>query len=295
MKNNLIFVAILSVLLFACQKEIKYKGSGSKSLLVLNAVVENDSIFSVYLEKSVFFLSAEQNSSKHITSGATITVKNITTGEEFVVSNPTVENRYDFPFVVSPNTSYSIQVEHADYPTISATMISASVIPLLSVDTISVIKNNQSILKSTLTWNDPLDENYYMIRVNMDVEDVEYSYSQLLYISSTDVAIDNSENTDISGNVYDVHELLFDDKKFNGKQKKLEINSNFATYYFSPDVNIKLTYYLISMNKETYLYYRSALKNLYMDEFSEPVKVYSNIKNGFGIFGTVNYSYFIIQ
>jgi hypothetical protein len=295
MKNNLIFVAVFSILLLACQKEIKYNGPGSKPLLVLNAVVENDSIFSVYLEKSVFFLSAEQNSSKYITSGATITVKNITTGEEFVVSNPTIENRYDFPFVVAPNTSYSIQVEHADYPTVSASMFSASVIPLLSVDTISVIKNNQSILKSILTWNDPSDENYYMIRINMDIESEEYNYSQFLYMSSKDIAIDNSENSDISGDIYDVHELLFDDKTFNGKLKKLEINSNYANYYFGSDADVKLTYYLISMNKETYLYYRSALKNAYMDSFSEPVKVYSNIQNGFGIFGTVNYSYFIIQ
>jgi hypothetical protein len=45
------------------------------------------------------------------------------------------------------------------------------------------------------------------------------------------------------------------------------------------------------MNKETYLYYVSTQANINSDFFSEPVKVLSNIENGFGIFGSLNYSF----
>lgn len=289
------FILLIAVLsLFACQKEIEYKGPGKKSVLVLNAVVENDSTFRVYLEKTIFFLSSEAENAKHITSGATIVVKNETTGEIFTETTPTEANRYDFPFITAANTTYSIEVSHPDFESISAKMTTAGVIPLISVDTNFIIKEQMGYLKSTLTWNDPSGENYYVLRVIEHYDDGEVSYSYPAYLSSTDVAIDNSENTDIDGSVYPVSEFYFTDETFNGTQKKMDIL--FSFYPENPEfpTDRSYTYTLVSMNKESYLYYLSMKKNVNSGFFSEPVKVYSNITNGFGIFGSMNYSFVVL-
>ena len=134
------FILLIAVLsLFACQKEIEYKGPGKKSVLVLNAVVENDSTFRVYLEKTVFFLSSEAESAKHITSGATIVVKNETTGETFTETTPSEANRYDFPFTTAANTTYSIEVSHPDFESISAKFVGLLMLNIFNMVSIATI------------------------------------------------------------------------------------------------------------------------------------------------------------
>ncbi|MEN9303302.1 MAG: hypothetical protein RL264_1731 [Bacteroidota bacterium] len=292
--KKLILLSILSVLVMSCQKEIEFKGKSKDPVMVLNGVVENDSLFRVYLERSVFFLSSENASVKYISSGALLKVTNLTTGEVYTMNESTFPspNLYEFPFITTPNTQYKIEVTHPDYPSISAEMITTAKVNLNSVDTVSVIKNQEKLLKITFNWNDPTTENYYMVRVRQDIESAEYSYTNYLYMSSTDLSIDNSTNTDIDGSVYPTNTFLFTDTKFNGQQKSMEFLAN----YYSPSddpmnpVDEKVYCELISMNKATYLYYVSMTASLQTDFFSEPVKVLSNINNGFGIFGSLNYS-----
>jgi hypothetical protein len=87
---------------------------------------------------------------------------------------------------------------------------------------------------------------------------------------------------------------MFDDKKFNGQTKSIEILFNYNEPYIDPldPATIVNDLYLITMNRETYQYYVSMKKNISMDFFSEPVKVFTNITTGFGICGTLNYSKF---
>jgi len=288
------FLSLLIVLflLVSCQKEIEFKGNSKTSLLVLNGVVENDSTFRIFLERSVFFLSNEAADAKYITSGAEVKVTNLSTNEVFILNQSTSVNLYAFPFVTTPNTRYKIEVSHPSYPSISSEMTSTSKVNLLAVDSVTVIKNQENRLKITFNWNDPSTENYYMVRIKQTVSAPEFEYDEYLYMESSDVAIDNSNNTDIDGSVYPVDSYLFNDSKFNGQQKEIE----FICYYYNPNTDPfnpaaeDLYCELISMNKETYLYYVSMKANMESDFFSEPVKVLSNIENGFGIFGTLNYS-----
>lgn len=291
------FAQILSlVLIFAlqgCQKEIEYSGPGNDSVMVLNGVVENDSIFRIRLERSVFFLSNEPETDKHITSGATVNVTNLSTNQTYTLNQSTSGNVYDFPFTVAPNTKFKINVSHPSYPTIESEMTTTTKVDIVSVDTASIIIDQQPYLKTRLTWNDPTDsDNYYMIRMKSTYTSTNESYEYPLYLLSNDVSVDNSENTDIDGSIYPVSDLMFNDDKFNGQTKTLEFITSFYPHYSDPANPSTVSYdiYLITMNKETYQYYVSMKKNIYMDFFSEPVKVYSNILNGFGIFGTLNYS-----
>ncbi|NBX80899.1 MAG: DUF4249 domain-containing protein [Flavobacteriales bacterium] len=290
--KKLIFLSISLILFGACQKEIEFKGNAKANVLVLNGVVENDSVFSVFLERSSFFLSSEVSGANEISSGALLKVTNLTSGEVFTMTQSTVGNRYDFPFVTAPNTRFKIEVSHPSYPSISSEMTTISKVNITSVDSVTVIKNQENRMKVNFKWNDPSEENYYMVRIKQAVSAPDFEYTEYLYMESTDPSIDNSNNTDIDGSVYPVNSYLFDDKKFNGQQKEID----FVCSYYYPNndplnpVTEIISCELISMNKETYLYYVSMQANVESDFFSEPVKVLSNIKNGFGIFGTLNYS-----
>ena len=291
MKQFIILLASIFTLL-SCQKEIEFKGNAKANVLVLNGVVENDSVFRVFLERSSFFLSNEVGGANEISSGAEVKLTNLTSGEVFTMTQSTVGNRYDFPFVTTPNTRFKIEVSHPSYTSISSEMTTTSKVNLLAVDSVTVVKNQENRLKITFNWNDPIGENYYMVRIKQDVSTPDYEYTEFLYMESTDPSIDNSNNTDIDGSVYAVNTYLFNDSKFNGQSKQIE----FLCYYYNPNydpfnpVNEEITCELITMDKATYLYYQSASANANSDFFSEPVKVLSNIENGFGIFGTLNYS-----
>jgi hypothetical protein len=290
--KNILTLICLTIVLVACQKEIEFKGNAKANVLVLNGVVENDSVFRIFLERSSFFLSNEVSGANEISSGAEVKLTNLTSGEVFTLTQSTVGNRYDFPFVTTPNTRFKIEVSHPSYPSISSEMTTTSKVNLTTVDSVTVVKNQENRLKITFNWNDPSEENYYMVRIKQDISAPDFEYTEFLYMESTDPSIDNSNNTDIDGSVYPVNTYLFDDKKFNGQQKEIE----FLCYYYNPNtdpfnpVTENIYCQLITMDKATYLYYQSASANANSDFFSEPVKVLSNIENGFGIFGTLNYS-----
>jgi hypothetical protein len=295
MINILKFAILISLFtLVSCQKEIEYNGPGKDPRLVLNGAVENDSIFRLSLEKTVFFLSNESSDAKYINAGATINVTNLTTNQSYSLNQSNAGNFYEFPFLVSPDTKYKVSVTHPDYPTIESEMTTTSKVEIISVDTSTIVKDQQNFLKARIKWNDPSTENYYMIRVKSKYSSANEYYEYPYYLLSNDVSIDNSQNTDINGSVYSVTDLMFNDKLFNGNEKTLEVLFNYNQPYIDPlnPATVVNDLYLITMNKETYQYYVSMKKNISMDFFSEPVKVFTNITNGFGIFGTLNYSKF---
>jgi hypothetical protein len=276
-------------LLFACQKEIEYDGPGRDPRLVVNAIVKVDSTFTVYLERTSFFLSEEPIEARYISSGATITVTNNTTGQSFVMTQATSGNRYDFPFTTQALTNYSIEVSYPDYPTVYASMTSVPNVALQSVDTMQVVYDNQQMMQGTFNWSDPPGKNYYLIKIIEDYSDPFYSYSSPVSMLSLDPAIDNSENQDIFGEIYFTNRFLFTDETFDGQNKSLIVKF-FRSFYQDPTVSFQQHFQLITLNEETYNYYKSTDKSLGSSFFSEPVKVFNNITNGFGIFGSQNYA-----
>jgi len=88
---------------------------------------------------------------------------------------------------------------------------------------------------------------------------------------------------------YGSNAIIFDDAVFNGKKHLLKIYSEDIRVAKSDlsKKDVPVYIYFRSINKELYNYYLSMKKyNEVQDNpFSEPVNVYSNIKNGYGIFG----------
>lgn len=291
MMNKFTIGLMVLLSLFSCRKEIDFNGDTSESRLVVNGVVEMDSTFAVNVEKSTFFLDNNFNQNKFITSGATLTLENQNTGEIYVVTDPLYGSYYEFPFMVTPNTSYSIKVEHESFNTVTSSTQTLSKTPIINVDTTSLESEDGQRLQFSLNWNDPAgEENYYMIRVKESYDSIfEYGSSEnFLQINSKDPSVEEINNSDIDGSTYDLNYLLLSDALFNGAEKTIDF-SIYHPFYWSEDSK-KIEVMLISMNKETYLYFKSVQFHQPDDFFSEPVKIYNNIEEGFGIFGFLSYS-----
>ena len=282
-------ILFLAIVFFSCTKDIDYKGDDKAPQLVVNAIVENDSTFRVHLERSYFFLSDEEPDDKYIESGAVVKVTNLNTGEVFTMTQSSYDNVYNFPFLTGPSTKYKIEVSHPSYPAVDAEMTTAPKVDLLAVDTSSYTTGDGELRKKALlSWNDPSGENYYMLHLFYSDPVGNYTY-QMSYICQDEVT--SSSGVDpLSDEEPSYMELVFGDELFAGEQKKLEIE--FATYKgVTPAEDPVYTYRLITLNKETYQYYLSVHKHMNNDgPFTEPVKVYNNINNGFGIFSSLNTS-----
>jgi hypothetical protein len=295
MKRSNLFFVFFALLLFSCEKVIEYKGPGGTPRLVLNAIMENDSAFVVRLERTVFFLSPT-NTNRFIESGAVITLKDETNNISY--TNPVYldSGRYQFPISVNPNIKYSIKVTHPDFPEISSVMTTQPKVTLLGVDTSSFVKNQERWLRVKYKFNDPSGENFYIIKGKIFYSSPDWEGEYPISFLSNDPSVDNSENQDIDGSIYPNNNIFVYDTKFNGQYKELELTfSHPGDDQPAWEINNDLQFELYAMDKATFLYNRSVIKNMFTDEFSEPVKVYSNINGGFGIFGTMSRSVIKLQ
>jgi hypothetical protein len=286
-KSSLFLILICFSFLISCEKELEYDKDLMSPKLVVQGILEIDSTFAIYLERTYAF--NESNPETEITSGAVITVVNLNSGASFTSSVPVDSNRYEFPFNTAANTDYEITVTHPDYPTVTATTHTTNVVPLISVDTLALMNDSYPKLIGTMKWQDPPGQNYYMVRVNFmyyDEDSISIGGGGSAY--SYDPVIDNSSNSDpLSPESWDMY-FVFTDEQFENSLKSLDIISNHPFNNWNPDFS-KMEYHLTSLNYDTYLYYKTKLIQWHADPaFSEPSKVYSNVHNGYGVFGSVS-------
>jgi len=288
-RTNLLLLLPLILLFFSCEKEVDYADQLLAPKLVVNGLLEVDSTCVIYLERTTNFM--EDQPDLGIYSGAVIVIENLSTGTSYTTSTPVDSNRYELPFIVEANTDYRLTVTHPNYPTVTSTTRTSPIVPIISIDTIGADYQGYLHLQSTWKWLDPAGENYYMISSSIAAEDTvtDYIYSSRTGLASNDPIAENQVDdplNDYNGAMY----FVFNDDTFASSLKTMVCYTANLYYMNNGNEVINLTYYLSSMNRDAYLYYRSVQKQEGVDPtFSEPVKVYTNIKNGYGIFGCTNH------
>ena len=127
--------------------------------------------------------------------------------------------------------------------------------------------------------DDANQENFYGIRaytIDTFYTDFDSSYFDLyrtyLSLNSSDPIIDDNS---------DWNQPLFKDNILNGQSIELVFNSSFYNY----EPSIKVYWELMTYSKSAYLYKTSYNNyvNVRNNPFAEPVQVYSNVVNGYGV------------
>jgi hypothetical protein len=263
------------IILLSCEKDVDLS-TNNPSKLCLNCILNPDSVITARLTKSRDI----KNSSEFETiNDARITL--IENGIELGELTPFGNGNYQMNYNPKIRTKYEIDVSYQNYPKITATtVIPAFPIVQLNENTKKNVELEEDIIEEiNFEIKDSIGVNsywYYVVRSRFEyiVHGVNYECNAP-FIDDFNREIDNDSRY---GFVY-YYYLRILDTGFDGKE--LRFNQNKET---------SMTYYFLSPDDHYDKYMKSSLKVMLNNEkdlpFHEPVQIYSNIKNGNGIFGS---------
>lgn len=285
MNNKLKILSYLALVLiiFSCRKDFEYKNLSTDKKVTVSCFIKADDTVKVSLS---FLVSSSTN--YNITSDEALLLTN---AEVYLYEDNIYKEKLKYKnleffnnlawyksqnFIPTEGHNYELKIVVPSYDTIYA----ETVIPKkIFIDSIRI--NNSYIDEcgtkmlniSVLFKDNPYETNYYLIRVRSDLGPYIFE--------SQDPIIEAKINNVFSSIAPNINErnAYFSDKNINGENYALNIIIPFYSD-FPPKI------YLYSLSKDAYLFYKTAF--LYArtldNPLSEPVVIYSNIKNGTGIF-----------
>lgn len=280
MKKLIVSFAAL-VLFTACEKEIPLKQEESQPRIVVNSIFSAEDTIWVNLSESrdVLYDNVLPN-----IENATAKLLDANGAEIGSFTHTTNGNYYCTDPMPVAGTTYGLRAEAAGFNTVTASAETPSIISLSSIDTVSVTGDQ---LEFNISFTDDASQdNYYGLSIvyNVSWEDEEGNVDliQSPYFSTKEVYVINGD-PDIDGSRFG-SEFFFSDNGFNGQT----INFTGRQYKWGDPESFK--FYVVglkSLSEDLYKYKLSYSKYLDAqgDFFAEPVQVYSNITDGFGIFG----------
>ena len=298
--KRLLFLLSISLVYISCEKVIPFDGDVNTPKLVINSVFESDSTFKVHVSSSRSVIDTA--SFKNI-DDAIVTIKD---GNENIIETLNhVENGFykgqTFP---QENQTYILEINHTNYANITASDSLPSPITINSVDTSTMVDPiNGNRLQISMNFDDPENtQNYYLIET--------YSVNEYLVLKDSDTTEYELDTTKqfmvLTDEVFQNggspwrEQGLFNDLLFNGQNKTLELEIPNDSWSGSEDgydwsyKTLTLRLYLHNITL-SYYYYRTSLElfqNATGNPFAQPVQVFSNVENGFGVFAGSQISFF---
>jgi len=282
---------VFLLLLNGCIKTLNEDLKAKESKLVLNAIINPDSILSVNLSHTFNVFDDESSTNLPFIDYANIEVYE-NDNYLFNLINKDLGNYSKEGFFPKAGKQYTLKIAANAYKNIEAkTQIPRKTI-INNFDTTHIIYSDEysksTIYFGHITYQDtPGEDNYYQLkcvslrRISGQGEQ-EWVYEHLWVDENSSSFFDKSW-----GN------LLWSDKYSDGK----EVSVRFGFYdKYEDDYNVntlidtvRYVFSLQSIDRDYFLYLKT--KGLYdetdggSDPFMEPVVVYNNVENGYGIFG----------
>lgn len=292
MKLQDIFIGLILILLVSsCETTERIDDFPLRpSKLVLNSLFTADSMWTFQVSKS---LSVLDNAEIKLIDNALIEIYQDDNLIESVTQQDSDKWYRSVSTTPQAGIDYTVKVTA---PGFGSTLIADSYVPqFVPVTEVEALIDTSNVggdewyygsasAKMKISFSDPAaKDNYYQLSV-IAVDTTEYFYNEewikenyysSRYLSSDDPAISNAD-----GDYYST--LLFYDEYFNGKDYILEVEFEEWEYIPNRSYIIRLT----SLSEESFNYFRSVMtyNNSQHDPFAEPVEIFSNIENGFGIF-----------
>ncbi len=299
MKKNILFVFVLSIL-WACEKPVTIDIPEKPSRLVINGWIGKDSIISVHIGKSKYSLAPKDFSNYLVES---YTVKNAVTVvyENNVPIDTLVYNANDFQYYSLRNRkiregyTYLVKVNANGFTEATAETSVPSQAALTRLQRVKNARTNSSGLyedEITLTLTDPAaEENFYLVQVFSPAYSVGSGYP-ISCVRTTDKDIEQLGYSDPmdAENCYQGDEVLMKDVNFNGGQKvlKLYVESGMLQDFINPTTgSVSRPYiHVVRITKDHFKFMKSfsLYWNTEDNPFAEPVNVFSNVRNGYGVF-----------
>lgn len=289
----------LIVLLSSCEQTITIPIPDNGRKITLNSILYADSSVVVRLHESKHILSSSGGYHSIVDADVTLFENNTEIGKLTIEGNSDYYGDFSYYTIdhqLKAGNVYSIEATTGEL----GTVISKCTIPTpVQIDNIKVEKSNNTdpFGYSTerhdfeLNFSDPEGiENFYFLELK-----VNDSYSYYDDITQEEVFVENYFYVNIDSNdpaanaVYNYESgLIIADEYFDGKDYTFYFHTTDSWY--GSDQLKKFYVKFHSISKEYYYYLKSfeQHKDALYDPFAEPVQVYSNIENGFGIMAGVS-------
>lgn len=310
MKKYILFILMI-VSILACTKTLDFDDEGLANKLVFNGIIQTGDSFKANLSRSSSILSETGFGIPPMSANGTIQLY------ENGTLLSTVSSLGQFSFAdIKPKAGASYRiVVNTENEMIEAQTTIPNKVEVISVDTTSVKSNNLIFTFINLRIKDPEGDDYYRIvsmretisyiQDNKGVRKYHRAYNQFLIASDDPVfkSVYNNFGDEIIDGP-DNEYSIFPDDYFNGKEVSVKFRTN-PSYYGDPSnpgmhgygygygttqIYERNEIHVQKLSKDLYNYLKYLkLYNFYHDNpFAEPVPIYSNVKNGIGIFAGYN-------
>jgi len=286
LKNILTLLFVVSIL-FSCEKTIYIEIPDNGRRLVANSLFTADSVLKINLTKSRYILD---NSSWTFDPVIDADIILYEADNEIEHLRADEAGNYMGAYILKEDKEYRIEVKAQNFSDIKAQNYIPPKTKILNLNAFETVDEyGWPEIGFNLTFKDNQDtKNYYFISArerrystytNPDTgEDTTYVYDYELSVYSYDPIA-------FADDWYLEKGIIFNDEVINGKEYTLQFRG-YKNFY--DDVEEHSVYYIrfYTVTKEFYQYYISLAKHINAQDefFMEPVQVYSNIENGFGIF-----------
>lgn len=285
---------LIIALLVGCEKTEKIENFPKTApKLALNSIMIPDSGITVIIYKS---LSILDNAPNKILDKATLELfrDGLSVGK---LEGANHFSYYFFPDIKpEPGHTYKLTASLKGFETVSATS---------DIPTDAQITNLTSIVKDTSSWgwnygtnyffstgklllglkDDGEKENYY--KISMYMLDTTYSINEYGDTSDTFIYRNSLQNynNESSNPLIEFTEgdsYYFSDQYLNGQEFSIELPIRYSGSSPGDTLFIELS----AISKDLFLFKKSMIKynESQSNPFSEPIKIYTNIENGYGIF-----------
>lgn len=314
--KNIVFLFLILFAVSSCEKNIDFTGKVPESLVVVNGIVESDSILSIHISKSKFFLANGNEFASVDNADVSVFVNGVYKEKLAPISG----GIYRASFVPSNNDSISYKIFVSGNKVIDcgAKMPSAPVI--ISIDTIhkqlsayptgtySTKLDGTYVLTDTTGWrlslemkvkvkikDAPLKRNFYQVAPVFVIPKTSNSNNNSTgYIEVTLEGLLSENDADDILDISDSYNYLniFPDDTFNAKEYVITYTIRGNTIVDVADIDSSYLYLnLRELSADYYNYLNTTQLQSSVDGFfSEQVQVFSNIKNGVGIIGSYSNS-----
>jgi len=299
MKTIILLELITILILSACEKTVTVNVPKKEPRLVISAWLNKSKAIEVKVSQSFHILETPNR----ITQGQ----------QEFMVKDakPVIfENNISIDTLVydqqefiykSPRNvkiragyTYSIKVTAPGFKEVTAPTnvpVQSTIAGLTRVKNARKNSDGEEQDDVIIKLDDPAGVNYYLVRLFPASYSSNNPEFPIDCVSSTDKDLEaGSEDGDPMGNsCLDGNSLLMKDVNFNGRQKQLKVSVasymlNDIKYSSRPPSRPYVKVYQVTEEYFKYIKSLSAYQNSSDNPFAEPVNVYTNIANGYGIF-----------
>ena len=303
-----LFCIIIIINLFSCddlETVVDLDISDHEPVLVLNGILDTDTTTQVLISHSVGAFSNDTPSGIH--DAHVLLYENNDFVDSLKINTDTTINcyygygsqialnYYESHIIPKKNSTYTIQVQHDNYPDISASTYIPNDINVydIEIDTLS----NEDIIGFNFSFLDDQNaNNYYRLKLfsscskewEEEGEITSYSWEGYMEMMSNDPSFPTELPWD--GYTFTGNKVLFSDALFNGEEKNIRIDIQTQGFRYNNCDTIKLQ--LSVFSSDTYSYYNSLSDHREkgaLDIFGgEVIQVYSNVQNGLGALISTN-------